>query len=198
MSNAETLGFAVFVVYLAAFFVRTAAAARMAGSSVWLFGAGTRGQRLPAALFRIAFAGTLLGPLFRAATDDAPTRLAIEDYIPGFDLDIVGGTLVAMGAYVALAAQLQMGGSWRVGTAAGQSGPLVAAGYFTISRNPVFVGQIVMFAGMLALFPDAVQLVLTAALVAAAIIQVRIEERELAAALGWPYLEYKRKVRRWI
>ena len=198
MSKAETFGFALFAGYLLVFLIRTAVAARMAGSNVWLFGTGTREQRVPAALFRFAFAGTLLGPLFRAAPDGDPSRLVIEDRIWGIDLDIVGGALVVIGVYVALVAQFQMGKSWRVGAAAGQGGPLVAAGLFTVSRNPVFLGQMLMFVGLLALFPDGMQLVLTVALVAAAIIQVRIEERALAVSLGSPYLEYKRKVRRWL
>jgi len=198
MSNAETFGYALFVAYLAAFFIRTAAAAQMAGKSVWLFGAGTRRQRVPAALFRIAFAGTLVGPLFRTAANDDPSRLAPENLIRGIDPDIVGAVLVATGVCVALAAQFQMGKSWRIGTAAGQGGPLVAEGLFAISRNPVFLGQIAMFVGLLALFPDGIQLVLTAALVAAAIVQVRNEEHALVASLGWPYLEYKRRVRRWL
>jgi protein-S-isoprenylcysteine O-methyltransferase Ste14 len=198
MSNVETFGYALFVAYLVAFFIRTAVAARMAGTNVWLFGAGAHGQRVPAALFRIAFAGTLAGPLFRRATDDDTARPAIEDWIRGVDLDLVGAVLVATGVCVALAAQFQMGKSWRIGTAAGQGGPLVAEGLFAISRNPVFLGQIAMFVGLLALFPDGIQLVLTVALVAAAVAQVRNEERALVASLGWPYLEYKRKVRRWL
>ncbi len=192
MSALETIGYALFLAYLGAFFALSAAAARRAGRGVWLLGAATRGQKLPALLFRAAFAGSALWPLVRGFVPSAEIGTAW----PG--LDLPGAGLVAVGGAIAAAAQSQMGPSWRVGTAVGETSPLVASGLFGRSRNPVFVGQIVLFVGLLLMFPDLVQAGLTLAVVVAIVIQVRLEERILTATLGEPYLAYLQRVPRWL
>lgn len=192
LSIIETIGYLLFVAYLGAFFVLSAAAARRAGRGVWLFGAATRGQKLPALLFRAAFAGSALWPMARGSIPSAGVGTAWPA------LDLPGAGLVALGGAIAAAAQSQMGASWRVGTAAGETGPLVARGLFALSRNPVFVGQIVLFLGLLLMFPDVVQALLTLAVIVAIVIQVRVEERILTATLGEPYLAYLRQVPRWL
>jgi protein-S-isoprenylcysteine O-methyltransferase Ste14 len=46
--------------------------------------------------------------------------------------------------------------------------------------------------------PSLIQAALTLALLVAITLQVRVEERVLAAAYGEPYLAYKVRVRRWL
>jgi protein-S-isoprenylcysteine O-methyltransferase Ste14 len=67
-----------------------------------------------------------------------------------------------------------------------------------VSRNPVFVGQAVLFAGLFLVVPGCVQALLTAALIVAIHLQVRIEEKVLAETLGEPYLAYMARVSRWV
>ncbi|WLS08280.1 methyltransferase [Shinella sumterensis] len=66
------------------------------------------------------------------------------------------------------------------------------------SRNPVFVGQVALFAGFVVARPDIVQLALAAAVVAAVWLQVRVEEKVLERDLGEPYAAYRERVRRWL
>lgn len=179
--------------YLAAFLALTARSAREAGRPVWLFGRDRR-QGVPAMLFRLAFAGGLVYPLllvfgFEPVREfvvlPAPVRLA--------------GLLIALaGALFALRAQHHMGVSWRIGSVEGQSGAIVDTGPFGLSRNPVFVGQVALFAGFVVVRPDIVQLALAAAVVLAVWLQVRIEERVLLRDLGEPYRAYALRVRRWL
>lgn len=91
-----------------------------------------------------------------------------------------------------------MGASWRIGAAEGELGPIVDNGPFAISRNPVFVGQALLFVGLFLVLPSLIQGALTLALLVAIVLQVRIEERVLVRSLGQPYRDYQQRVRRWL
>lgn len=193
MPTLPLLSAAVMGVYLTAFLFLTAQSARAAGRSVWLFGLGER-QGLPALLFRLAFIGGLAYPLLLAAgAEPFPEIVALPAPVRA-----AGLALALLGALFAIRAQHYMGASWRIGSAAGHSGAIVDSGPFRLSRNPVFVGQVALFAGLLLVRPDAVQLALTVAVVVAVWLQVRIEEKVLERDLGAPYRAYRLRVRRWL
>jgi len=198
MSGMEIASYLVAVVYVVSFIVLSTLLAEEAGRPVWLFGKGREKQMLPALLFRLAFAGAVLWPLWLAAfgnpVKDDPPAAALDG--PWFD--VLGHLLVVIGAGVALLSQRAMGSSWRIGAAEGEQGAIVDSGPFAISRNPVFVGQAVLFIGLFIVLPSLVQAALTLALLIAIRLQVAIEERVLAASLGEPYLAYKARVRRWL
>jgi len=193
----EAVSYLLFCVYLVSFFGLSALAAREAGRSVWLFSKGTEPQALPAWLFRMAFAGAAILPLIRAVFGGPVLRDPVFAALDGTAGDIIGHLLVAVGALIAAASQMHMGASWRIGAAEGEIGSIVDTGPFALSRNPVFVGQIILFAGLFLVFPDLLQAALTLALVIAIRLQVKIEERVLAISLGEPYLAYTRRVGRW-
>ncbi|WP_430439139.1 methyltransferase family protein [Shinella sp.] len=180
-------------VYLAAFLALTARSARAAGRPAWLFGLGGR-QGLPALLFRLSFAGALVYPALLAA--GLPPAPALVD--PSLPVRLAGLLLALGGGVFAVHAQHHMGTSWRIGSAAGHSGAIVDTGPFRLSRNPVFVGQVMLLAGFAITRPDAVQLALTAVLVLAVRLQVRVEEDVLAQDLGAAYRAYRQRVPRWL
>jgi protein-S-isoprenylcysteine O-methyltransferase Ste14 len=76
---------------------------------------------------------------------------------------------------------------------------LVDSGPFRFTRNPMYLSLVAMLAGAaLALGTPAPWL---AALALAGVLHfrfIRNEERALAASLGEPYEQYRRRVRRWI
>jgi protein-S-isoprenylcysteine O-methyltransferase Ste14 len=194
----EGVSYLLFCVYLFSFFGLTAWAAKLAGRPVWLFGKGIEPQALPAWLFRIAFAGSAIWPLVRALIGDPVAFDPIRDALDGTLGDIAGHTLIAIGACIAAASQMHMGASWRIGAAEGEIGKIVDDGPFAVSRNPVFVGQVMLFAGLFLVFPGIIQALLTIALVVAVQLQVTIEERVLTATLGEPYVAYCGRVARWL
>lgn len=198
MSALEAVSYLLVWVYLLSFLALTAVAQREAGRSVWLFGKGKEKQTLPALLFRFAFIGAAVWPLIRLVTGDIPADDPVRAAIDGEWLDVLGHGFIAVGACVAILSQRHMGASWRIGAAEGETGPIVDDGPFALSRNPVFVGQALLFVGLFLVFPGVVSLTLTAALLIAIHLQVTIEERVLAATLGEPYLDYMRRVRRWV
>lgn len=198
MSGLEIASYLMAIVYVASFLAMSTLLAEEAGSPVWLFGKGRDKQMLPALLFRLAFAGAVLWPLWLAAfgnpVKDDPLAAALDG--PWFDA--LGHLLVVIGAGVALLSQRAMGSSWRIGAAEGEQGAIVDSGPFAISRNPVFVGQALLFIGLFIVLTSLIQAALTLVLLVAIRLQVAIEERVLTASLGQPYLAYKARVRRWL
>ena len=88
--------------------------------------------------------------------------------------------------------------SWRPMTP-GKTTSLVTSGVYGISRNPIYLGMLLVILGL------AVALASPAALVLSALFvlfidrfQIRPEERALSAILGQEYLDYVRRVRRWV
>ncbi|WP_164856552.1 methyltransferase family protein [Sinorhizobium meliloti] len=184
--------------YVLGFLLLTVAVARRTEASIWLFSKGSGRQTFPATLFRIAFTVGAALPLLTMLTElvgNAPWYLARADV--GQAGRLFGLAAMAAGTSLALYAQNYMGQSWRIGAAEGQLGAIVDSGPFSYSRNPVFVGQVVLFAGLALVFPTLAQVFIAIAVLVAAILQVRIEERVLERDLGAPYLEYRRRVRRW-
>jgi protein-S-isoprenylcysteine O-methyltransferase Ste14 len=188
----------LFGIYLFSFFALSLVAAKQSGRRIWLLGEGLAVERISAAHFRLAFGLGAVWPLVRALGLDPLGVDAIARVIDGNAADLVGHLLVTLGACVAVLGQVHMGQSWRIGTAEGQLGPIVDTGPFAVSRNPVFLGHILLFTGLFLVFPSVVQLGITLVLIAAIRIQVHLEEQTLTKTLGDKYLAYARRVRRWI
>jgi protein-S-isoprenylcysteine O-methyltransferase Ste14 len=112
---------------------------------------------------------------------------------------IVGWFLVAVGTTLALSGVLTFR---RVGTALRPDRPaarLVTHGPFRISRNPMYLGLSVVYAGVILLM-NSWWLVLFLPLVLALlhVTVIRREETYLAATFGSQYRDYCRRVRRWL
>lgn len=187
-----TLG--VLVIYLVAFVGLGWLAARAARRSVWVFGAARGLDRLAALAFRAAFALALLGPLAAAAWPGPDP--SVQRTPAG--LALAGHLLAVSGAMLAVAAQASMGASWRVGVQKGATGALVTGGLFDLSRNPTFVGQGALLAGVALALPSVPTMLAVLLFGLAAHLQVQSEERVLAAALGGRYRAYLARVPRWL
>ena len=186
----------VLVLYLAAFFAGSAMAARAAGRPVWLFARATGAEARAAFGFRLSFGLALLGPLLLTAFPS----------IAGLDLlwsphgllaGLPGHLIAVAGAMLAFAAQMVMGASWRVGVEQGAVGVLVTGGLYDLSRNPVFVGQLVLLAGVALAIPSVPGAAAVGLFWWSATRQIQSEERILAQTLGQPYLQYLEAVPRW-
>lgn len=185
-------------VYLGLFFWGGVLAARAAGRSVWLFGAATGKDRWAAFGFRAAFALSFAGPLIWLILPflHKADLLWTEGRFPL--LGLMGVVLSAVGAMVAFAAQMSMGASWRVGVKAGETGALVQGGLFRFSRNPTFLGQLLLLAGVALAIPALPTLAGVALFFWSASVQIRSEESVLAASNGDDYRAFQASVPRWI
>jgi protein-S-isoprenylcysteine O-methyltransferase Ste14 len=109
----------------------------------------------------------------------------------------LGGALVAAGLALVVAAQIQMGASWRIGIDERPT-PLVTRGLYSLVRNPIFGGMLLALLGVLAVAPTvgaAVAWVAVAQLIA---VQVRLEEQHLLALHGEIFAEYVARTGRFV
>ncbi|XHE14835.1 isoprenylcysteine carboxylmethyltransferase family protein [Agrobacterium deltaense] len=184
--------------YIAGFLLLTARLAKQTGEPVWLFAKGRERQAIPAMLFRLAFLLGAILPLVSLWLGPQQSGFLLSRRDLGLAIRIAGMAMVLAGGLSALYAQHYMGKSWRIGAAEGHLGAIVDTGPFSLSRNPVFVGQIALFVGLVLVFTTVLQLAIAIALVIAVMLQVTIEERVLSKELGPSYDAYRQRVRRWL
>jgi protein-S-isoprenylcysteine O-methyltransferase Ste14 len=143
----------------------------------------------PAVLFPGALAGgVLLGrfyPLTWPGLDDLPARVI------GYAFGAAGVALIAWGFLTLRNAGTTVLPHKRVDR-------LVTHGAFRFRRNPIYMGEVLIFLG-LAQATGNIWLAIMAPAFAIAVMVLAIlpEERHLEARFGEAYLEYKERTRRW-
>lgn len=195
--NQTALLLAIVVFYQTLFALLSFRLSIKTGINPYVFKGEDAIQKLTEKVFRVQFlgltaylVGVVLYPELSLHTGPLPW---LERLVP----NSIGVTLTTIGASVAIIAQLQLGTSWRIGSARKQTA-LVTAGLFSYSRNPVFLGMILMLLGVTAAIPTAVTISLTATSILAIAVQVRVEEMHLHQILGEQYVKYCTDVPRWI
>lgn len=114
-------------------------------------------------------------------------------------LQITGVIVTALGVLVFIISVVQMKDNWRAGVQREEKTNLVTTGIYSVSRNPAFLGFDLMYIGILLSFFNWYLLFATGfALVLFHLQIVNVEEDFLIEAFGEEYLEYKKKVRRYI
>ena len=76
---------------------------------------------------------------------------------------------------------------------------IVTEGIYRFTRNPMYLGMALAYAGLALIADSPVALILLP--IVLVIVQTQViarEERYLGAKFGEPYLDYKRRVRRWL
>ena len=121
--------------------------------------------------------------------------------LPATGARLAAGALGAAGIAVALAGVLAFR---RMRTTVNPMAPerataLVAVGVFRASRNPMYLGMLLVLAGWAVFLGNAAAALLVPAFVAwMTRFQIRPEERALTARFGASYLDYCARVRRWL
>jgi protein-S-isoprenylcysteine O-methyltransferase Ste14 len=112
----------------------------------------------------------------------------------------VAGLVVAVaGVATTLAAQLDMGASWRVGVDNDERTTLITGGAFSLARNPIFTAMTATSLGLAAMAPNLVSLAATVVLVASIQLQVRaVEEPYLLRTHGSKFAAYAAQVGRFM
>ncbi len=114
-------------------------------------------------------------------------------------LRAVGVVIAACGVMIFVLAVFAMQDSWRAGVSKTDKTELVTSGIFQISRNPAFLGFDLVYTGILWMFFNWVLLVVSVFAVFMLHLQiVNVEEDYMSASFGEPYLEYKKKVCRYL
>jgi protein-S-isoprenylcysteine O-methyltransferase Ste14 len=190
---------AVLVFYGLGFGWRTWVQLRRYGSSgIVLFRSGRPAQHLREALF-VVLAVLLLAEAALAAV--APHRLpGLVPLAPAAAAVLrATGTVMVLGATaLMLAAQLDLGASWRVGIDEGARPGLVTGGLYRWSRNPIYVAMLAALLGFALLLPSWISLGLLIGAGLGIRRHVRDEEAYLARTYGEEYRRYAARVGRFV
>lgn len=114
---------------------------------------------------------------------------------------IVAAVILAAGIALMLAAAAAF---WRAGTSInplrpGRARVLLTDGVFAISRNPIYVADVLLLLALVTWLGVPLNLLLVLGFAAyLQRYQIRPEERALAAKFGAEYARYRRAVRRWL
>ena len=112
---------------------------------------------------------------------------------------IIGVAVTGVGVLVFITSVLQMKDNWRAGVQREDKTSLVTTGIYAVSRNPAFLGFDLMYIGILFSFFNWYLCLGTFLAVVLFHFQiVNVEEDFLIEAFGEEYLEYKKKVARYI
>ena len=113
-------------------------------------------------------------------------------------LKYVGYGLVIIGFGLGVLALFAMKNSWRVGIKYEQKTELVSSGIYRFSRNPYFLSYSVLILGYILIFPSIILIGLLIILATVFHKMILEEEKYLESIHGDKYLDYKRKVNRYI
>lgn len=112
---------------------------------------------------------------------------------------IMGAVMSVVGTIVFITAVHTMRDSWRAGVPKTDKTELVTNGIYQISRNPAFLGFDLLYIGILLMYFNWILCILTVFAVVMYHLQiVNVEEDFLLDTFGNEYLQYKKKVCRYI
>ena len=187
----------LYVLYLlTAFALRSLLHYRRSGSTGFRGFSGRPGslESWGGVLFAFAVILGLVAPLLQLLGLLSP--IPALDGVAGW---VAGLILAVIGIVVVLAAQQEMGTSWRIGVDQREVTALVTSGLFRQIRNPIFTSVITTATGLTLLTPNVLALVGLAALVTAIQLQVRVvEEPYLRATHGRSYEVYAARAGRFL
>ena len=112
---------------------------------------------------------------------------------------IIGIIILAFGVVVFNVSVLQMKDNWRAGVQREEKTELVTTGIYSISRNPAFLGFDLMYIGIMVTFFNWYLCIATCIVIILFHLQiVNVEEEFLLEAFGDEYLEYRKRVCRYL
>lgn len=180
-----------------AFALLTRRVSQRLGRSADRFGTGDTAHDFVGRVYRIGGAILFVFLIVRVVVPAADLAVGL---IPGLSRPAIawlGLAVMAAGSAVILAAQVQMGMSWRIGLDQERAG-LVTAGLFAWSRNPTFLGMVTVVLGAFLVVPTVITGVVLAAAWVAFSVQIRMEEEHLRRMHGPAFDRYHARVPRWI
>jgi len=119
-------------------------------------------------------------------------------YLEHHYLKITGWGMLAISLILVWLAQSQMRSSWRIGIDEVNETEIVTTGFYSFSRNPIFLGIMIANVGIIMIIPNAFTLLIISLSTVSINTQIRLEEEFLGRKHGEKYFEYRKSVRRWL
>lgn len=156
----------------------------------------TRRSRLTGLLFTVSVVGALAATLTHAVHVGGfvlePLAIAPLIFVP------IGMLVMVAAAVFVMMARADMGRNWQVGIADERPDELVTTGLFAMSRNPVFLGMVVLALGLVLALPSPAVIVCAGLFTLACNLQIRDEEAFLRGMFGRRFHDYEDGVGRWL
>lgn len=111
---------------------------------------------------------------------------------------LIGLCLLPISLLISMMTLINMKESWRVGIKTEDKIELITGGIFGLTRNPYFLSLILLFIAYLFLIPNIAVIILSILAIISIHMMILAEEAYLVAIHGNDYLEYKRKVARYL
>ncbi|NNK80396.1 MAG: isoprenylcysteine carboxylmethyltransferase family protein [Flavobacteriales bacterium] len=118
-------------------------------------------------------------------------------YLQYDTLEFIGWILLILSLIVVWIAQSHMRDSWRIGIDEENKTELVTTGFFSLSRNPIFLGIMIANVGLFLVLPNAFTLLIVSLSTISINTQIRLEEEFLSKEFGEAYSVYQNRVNRW-
>ena len=184
MSVLHSIPLLAMIAIMVATLARGVAIQRKTGDRPWAFASARGVQRIAGSSFALSVAALFVAAAYAPAS--------------GTDWTTLAAIIALIGAAIVLVAQVQMGRAWRVGVREGDAPVFMSHGLFQFSRNPIFVGM--MLVGLSAAMVSGAwwSWAALALFIGSCAVQVRIEEAHLEASFGQPYREFRASVPRWL
>lgn len=140
--------------------------------------------------------------LMSVATLGAPIAQLLSigfgwSYLPK-SVGLISFCIGILGDIIFLLSVLCMKDSWRAGIPDQDKTELITTGIYQFSRNPAFLGFDLMYLGVLLMYGNLLNLGFSLFAIVMLHLQILQEERYLANTFGAPYLEYRRRVFRYL
>lgn len=180
-----------------AFTLLTRRVSQRVGRSANRFGASDMAHDFVGQVYRVGGAILFLYLLARTLWPEIDAAAGLIPSLTSPAVAWIGLAILVAGSLVILAAQVQMGASWRIGLDQERTG-LVTTGLFAWSRNPTFLGMMAVVLGAFLIAPTTVTAAVLIAAWIAFSVQIRMEEEHLHRVHGVVYDRYRAAVSRWI
>jgi protein-S-isoprenylcysteine O-methyltransferase Ste14 len=187
----------ILVVVGVTFALLTRQVARRIGRSPNRFSSGDTAHDFVGRIYRFSGGSLLVFLIARAIALELDAAVGLISVLARPGITWLGLMIMLTGSAVILAAQVQMGASWRIGLDQERTS-LVTSGPFAWSRNPTFLGMVTVLLGTFLAAPTAVMGIVLAAAWVTFSIQIRMEEEHLQHMHGPAYDRYRAGVPRWI
>jgi len=148
--------------------------------------------------YKIISAFAFVTILLNAFLPSSMQYLISIEYLVSDNIVWVGIGLIHLAFILIFIAQRNMANEWRIGIDNENKVNLITTGLFRISRNPIFLGVILVFVGLFLIIPNAVTAIILVSGIIVIQVQVRLEEEFLKDALDEEYREYMNNVKRWL
>jgi protein-S-isoprenylcysteine O-methyltransferase Ste14 len=172
---------------------------RRYGKSGLLYFQTTSWQERLRAVLGILVTATLVGQAaVTALRPDFLSTIRALDHRDNMIVLAVGALLLVAGLLLLIIAQLDLGASWRIGIDRREKPGLVTNGLYRFSRNPIFTAMLISLAGYAVLIPTVLSVGLLIGTFIGIRQQVLTEEAYLRQTYNEEYLNYARRVGRFL